>query len=162
MDRSCRHLQSHCIFRISCCVPVYRGKRCQRTYYSVIVIKTADPSICITGTPHSTVLKWLMFLVNVFIGIDRKHGPLQSPIIYQIVFNLSAGQAGLRLMPYSFGAALGSLGYGYLIGKTVRFFHLSLLRFPCIHDFVGPLLLAWNLDIRVSIPWNSRFDDVRF
>lgn len=81
MDRSCRHLQSHCIFRISCCVPVYRGKRCQRTYYSVIVIKTADPSICITGTPHSAVLKWLMFLVNVFIGIDRKHGPLQSPII---------------------------------------------------------------------------------
>jgi hypothetical protein len=41
------------------------------------------------------------------------------PLFYQIVFDLSAGQAGLRLMPYSLGAALESLGYGYLIGKTV-------------------------------------------
>ena len=42
------------------------------------------------------------------------------PLFYQVIFNLSAGEAGMRLMPYSVGAALGSLGYGYLMAKTVH------------------------------------------
>lgn len=56
------------------------------------------------------------------------------PLFYQVVLDQSAAQAGLRLIPNSVGASLGSLGYGMLMAKTVypRSFTLT----------VGPLLLA--------------------
>jgi hypothetical protein len=41
------------------------------------------------------------------------------PLYYQVVLNLSAAGSGLRLIPNSIGASLGSLGYGLLMAKTV-------------------------------------------
>jgi hypothetical protein len=42
------------------------------------------------------------------------------PLYYQVVLNLSAASAGLRLIPYSIGASAGSLVYGMVMAKTVN------------------------------------------
>ena len=42
------------------------------------------------------------------------------PLFYQVVLNLSSAKAGLRLIPTSIGASLGSLGYGMAMAKTVH------------------------------------------
>lgn len=62
------------------------------------------------------------------------------PLFYQVIFNFSAGESGMRLMPYSFGAALGSLGYGYLMGKTGRYYWLGMSTF--IFQFLGTGVLV--------------------
>jgi hypothetical protein len=41
------------------------------------------------------------------------------PLYYQVVLNLSAASAGLRLIPYSIGASAGSLLYGMVMATTV-------------------------------------------
>jgi hypothetical protein len=43
------------------------------------------------------------------------------PLYYQVVLNLPTAKAGIRLLPISIGISLGSLGYGLLMAKTVRF-----------------------------------------
>ena len=42
------------------------------------------------------------------------------PLYYQVVLNLSAASAGLRLIPFSIGASAGSLAYGIVMGRTVE------------------------------------------
>jgi len=42
------------------------------------------------------------------------------PLFYQVVLNLSSSEAGLRLIPNSIGASLGSLTYGMIMAKTVQ------------------------------------------
>ena len=42
------------------------------------------------------------------------------PLYYQVVLNLSAASAGLRLIPFSIGASAGSLTYGLAMAKTVE------------------------------------------
>jgi len=42
------------------------------------------------------------------------------PLFYQVVLNLSSSEAGLRLIPNSIGASLGSLGYGMIMARTVH------------------------------------------
>lgn len=76
------------------------------------------------------------------------------PLYYQVVLNLSAAKSGLRLIPNSIGTSLGSLGYGILMAKTVSFnshFWLILL---------GPLLLAWDVSLCVSVCGDSDFSNV--
>lgn len=48
------------------------------------------------------------------------------PLFYQVVLNLSSAKAGLRLIPSSIGASVGSLGYGMLMAKTVAHPEISL------------------------------------
>jgi hypothetical protein len=42
-----------------------------------------------------------------------------TPLFFQVVLNLSSAEAGLRLIPSSIGASIGSLGYGIAMAKTV-------------------------------------------
>lgn len=69
------------------------------------------------------------------------------PLFYQVVLNLSAAKAGIRLIPNSIGASVGSLGYGMLMARTVRLLSADLT--------VGPFLLAWDLGVHVPIYWYS-------
>ncbi|KAF2726187.1 putative major facilitator superfamily transporter [Polychaeton citri CBS 116435] len=48
-----------------------------------------------------------------------------GPIYFQVILNLSATQAGVRLIPQSVGAAIGSLSCGLIMRATGRYFWLN-------------------------------------
>lgn len=73
------------------------------------------------------------------------------PLYYQVVLNLSAASAGLRLIPYSIGSSAGSLVYGMAMAKTVFPHALEISR----RLMKGPLLLVRNLRFYDPIPWNG-------
>ena len=68
------------------------------------------------------------------------------PLFYQVVLDLSAANAGIRLIPNSIGASLGSLGYGILMARTVDLKVISLMS--------GPLLLAWDERLHLPVRWD--------
>src|SRR5579871_357135 len=68
------------------------------------------------------------------------------PLFYQVVLDLSAANAGIRLIPNSIGASLGSLGYGILMARTVDLKVISLIS--------GPLLLAWDERLHLPVRWD--------
>jgi hypothetical protein len=78
------------------------------------------------------------------------------PLFYQVVMNLSAAESGVRLIPNSIGASLGSLGYGMLMAKTVCSLQLA------TYLTIGALLLAWDDCLYIPIHWYGIIVHVRY
>lgn len=53
------------------------------------------------------------------------------PLFYRAVMNLSAANAGKRLIPGAIGGSVGSLTFGLIMNKTGRYYWLAVLS-PCI------------------------------
>ena len=69
--------------------------------------------ILLQRNPLSTSLtNWFMSMVAFSIMYNL-------PLFYQVVLGISAGEAGIRLIPNSIGGSLASLSAGLIMAKTV-------------------------------------------
>lgn len=84
----------------------------------------SEPIIPVRLLLHRTV--WTACLTNWFVTISTFALLYYGPIYFQ-ARGLSATQAGIRIIPQSIGAAVGSLGSGLLMRATGRYYTLSLV-----------------------------------
>lgn len=63
-------------------------------------------------------------------------------LFYQAVSNLSAGEAGLRIVPAIFGGVSGSLFGGIMMQKTGKYYHLTVIAYCIFTLGFIPVLLC--------------------
>ena len=140
MDTSfCTHCSSD-FGRILCPLPHYRREVCEGTDSASVSSQSSHPLSCRIGIPFLT--NYLISQSNWFSSMAAFSVIYSLPLFYQVVLNLSSAKAGLRLIPISIGASLGSLAYGVIMGRTVCQLHISLIE--------GKILLAWNDSLCLS------------
>jgi MFS family permease len=77
-------------------------------------------------TPLSTSLtNWLSSMVAFSIIFNL-------PLFYQVVFGVTASQAGIRLLPFTISSSIGSLLAGITMGRTGKYYWLGVTSFITI------------------------------
>jgi hypothetical protein len=97
-------------------IPNRGGKVCRRAYYASLF---TESSYTFGRRTCTFFLRLFLFKSNWFSSMGIFSVIYNMPLFYQVVLNLSSAKAGLRLIPSSIGASLGSLGYGIAMAKTV-------------------------------------------
>jgi hypothetical protein len=111
-------------------IPCCRGEIRKGTNYAAISIKSSDS---ISSSPGTPLPHDLTSQSNFFSTIAAFSVIYNLPLFYQVVLDLNAANAGIRLIPNSIGASLGSLGYGMLMAKFVPPLANTLIR----DDIIG-------------------------
>ena len=86
--------------------------------------RASEPIIPVRLLLHRTV--WSACLTNWFTTMSIFALLFYGPVFFQLQ-GLSATQAGVRLIPQSFGLAIGSLGTGLLMRRTGKYYWLSVV-----------------------------------
>ena len=76
-----------------------------------------------------------------------------GPIYFQVILNLSATGAGVRLIPQSAGAAIGSLGSGLLMRATGRYRLLNIFVQILSIAAAALILGTFNVNVQTAPPF---------
>lgn len=85
----------------------------------------SEPIIPVRLMLHRTV--WAACLTNWFETMSVFALLYYGPVYFQVILDMNTTQAGVRLIPQSVGAAVGSLGTGLLMRATGRYWWLNVV-----------------------------------
>ena len=103
--------------------------------------RASEPIIPVRLLLHRTVSS--ACLTNWFVTMSTFALLFYGPVYFQLQ-GLSATQAGVRLVPHSFGLAIGSLGVGVLMRWTGKYYWLNVV---ILLVYIGALVLISTFDL---------------